>query len=113
MDKIIELLLGNPITTGIGTVIAIAIVGAITKKLTKDDLIEKFMDKTIVAFMGKIGYGLGVSITLGASKYAKKLWNKTFEPLFIVIIQDILGGLVKALHTFVDEICKGMRSDNE
>ena len=47
-------------------------------------------------------------MTAGLSKWVwtKKLWNKTIEPYFIDLIDNVVGG---ALRGFV----KGLRSDNK
>ena len=51
-------------------------------------------------------YGLGKAMTLGLSKWkmTKGVWNKTIEPWFVDLIDNIVGG---ALRGFI----QGLRVD--
>ena len=51
-------------------------------------------------------YGLGKMMTLGLSKWSmtKDIWNKTIEPWFVDLIDNVIGG---ALRGFI----KGLRAD--
>ena len=50
---------------------------------------------------------IGVLMTAGLTKWSvtKKIWNKTVEPYFIDLVDNVVGG---ALRGFI----KGLRSDN-
>ena len=69
--------------------------------------LKKIPNNTIKAKFGALMYGLGVTCTLGLSKfsYTKKLWNKTIEPWIIDAIDNIL---VTGISKFIE----GMKSDN-
>ena len=49
----------------------------------------------------------GILMTAGLTKweFTKKIWNKTVEPYFIDLLDNVVGG---ALRGFI----KGLRSDN-
>ena len=49
---------------------------------------------------------LGAAMTLGMSKwkFTAKIWNKTIEPFFIDLIDNIFGSMVRGL-------IKGLKSD--
>ena len=49
----------------------------------------------------------GVAMTAGLSKFkwTKGVWNKTIEPWFIDLIDNIFGSMVRGL-------IKGLKSDN-
>jgi len=69
----------------------------VLKKLPNDyicELVESFF------------YGLGKAMTLGLSKWkmTKGVWNKTIEPWFVDLIDNIVGG---ALRGFI----QGLRVD--
>ena len=70
-------------------------------------ILKKIPNNTIKAKFGVFMYGLGVTCTLGLSKfkYTKKLWNKTIEPWVIDAIDNIA---VTGIQKFVE----GMKSDN-
>jgi len=56
---------------------------------------------------GGFCYGLGVTVTLGLSKWTwtRPLWNKAVEPFVIDLIDNVL---VHGIKRFIE----GMRSDN-
>lgn len=70
-------------------------------------VLKKIPNKTLKAKFGKFMYGLGVTCTLGMSKFkwTKKFWNKTIEPWVIDAIDNIVANGIKSF-------CDGMRSDN-
>ena len=51
---------------------------------------------------------LGILMTAGLTKFwvTKKLWNKTIEPYFIDLVDNVVGGALRGL-------IKGLRSDNK
>ena len=51
-------------------------------------------------------YGMGRFMTLGLSKWSltRRFWNKTIEPWFIDLVDNVVGG---ALRGFI----KGLRAD--
>ena len=51
---------------------------------------------------------LGVLMTVGLTKWSftKKIWNKTIEPYFIDLVDNLVGGALRGL-------IKGLRSDNK
>ena len=74
-----------------------AVVLWVLKKVPNDyicELVESFF------------YGLGKAMTLGLSKWkmTKGVWNKTIEPWFVDLIDNIVGG---ALRGFI----QGLRVD--
>ena len=69
--------------------------------------LKRIPNKTIKAKFGMMMYGLGVTCTLGMGKwkYTKRFWNKTVEPYFVDLLDNIVGhGLA--------EFIRGLRSDN-
>tara|TARA_R110000744_G_scaffold92927_1_gene179674 strand:- start:8326 stop:8622 length:297 start_codon:yes stop_codon:yes gene_type:complete len=70
-------------------------------------ILKKIPNETIKAKFGLFMYGLGVTCSLGLSKfkYTKKLWNATIEPYVIDAIDNIA---VTGISKFVE----GLRSDN-
>ena len=71
-------------------------------------ILKKIPNDKICAFVEGSFEKLGLLMTAGLSKWVwtKKLWNKTIEPYFIDLIDNVVGG---ALRGFV----KGLRSDNK
>jgi|TARA_R100000789_G_scaffold37964_1_gene40466 hypothetical protein len=71
-------------------------------------ILKKIPNSVIKAKFGRLMYGLGVTCTLGLSKwkFTKKFWNKTIEPWIIDAIDNIVASGIKSF-------CDGMRSDNE
>jgi len=70
-------------------------------------VLKKIPNKTIKAKFGAWMYNLGVVCTLGLGKWkwTKKVWNKTIEPYFIDLIDNVI---VTGVAKFVE----GLRSDN-
>ena len=70
--------------------------------------LKKIPNATIKAKVGRFMYGLGVTVTLGLSKWkwTKGIWNKVVEPYFIDLVDNVA---VTGLGKFIE----GMRSDND
>ncbi len=70
-------------------------------------ILKKIPNKKIKLIVGKFAFGLGVTITLGLAKwkFTKGFWNKTIEPFFIDLVDNVIG-------EFVSQFIKGLRSDN-
>ena len=78
-------------------------VGAVVVAL----VLKKVPNKAIKAQIGMIMYGMGVTCTLGMGKwkYTKRFWNKTVEPYFVDLLDNVIAhGLA--------EFIRGLRSDN-
>ena len=71
-------------------------------------ILKKIPNEKICAFMEGSFEKLGILMTAGLTKFwaTKAIWNKTIEPYFIDLIDNVVGG---ALRGFV----KGLRSDNK
>ena len=71
-------------------------------------ILKKIPNEDICAFVETFCEKAGVFLTAGLTKWSftKKIWNKTIEPYFIDLIDNIVGG---ALRGFI----KGLRSDNK
>ena len=70
-------------------------------------VLKKIPNNRIKAQVGMICYGMGLSCSLGMSKWkwTKKFWGKTVEPWLIDAIDNIAGHGIK-------EFIRGLRSDN-
>ena len=71
-------------------------------------VLKRIPNEDIKINVSKAFEKLGTIITLGVSKwpYTKDIWNKTIEPWFIDLVDNVVGG---ALEGFI----KGLRSDNK
>ena len=69
--------------------------------------LKRIPNATIKAKVGRFMYGLGVTVTLGLSKWkwTKGIWNKVAEPYCIDLVDNVV---VTGLSKFIE----GMRSDN-
>ena len=70
-------------------------------------VLKKVPNKRIKAQVGMMMYGMGVTCTLGMGKwkYTKRFWNKTVEPYFVDLLDNVVAhGLA--------EFIRGLRSDN-
>ena len=87
---------------------AIAVAGGGVAVVASTWVLKRIPNKVIKAKVGMWMYGLGVTLTLGMTKwrYTKSIWNKVIEPWIIDAIDNIL---VTGLSKFVE----GMRSDND
>ena len=70
-------------------------------------IFKRIPNEKIKMAVGSFMFGLGVTLTLGLSKwkYTAGFWNKTIEPWFIDLIDNVVGEGVK-------QFIKGLRSDN-
>lgn len=83
-------------------------VGALVAVLAGATAVRKSVPRDVVRNrLTKIFYALGVAMTLGLSKssMAGPLWNKTLEPVFVELIEDVSYAVQEGL-------VKGMKSDN-
>ena len=71
-------------------------------------ILKKIPNDKICSVVEGMFEKVGVLMTAGLTKWSftKKIWNKTIEPYFIDLIDNIVGG---ALRGFI----KGLRSDNK
>jgi len=68
-------------------------------------IFKKIPNEKISKNVEKFFYGLGVAVTLGASKKLK-IYNKTVEPFLVDLIDNVIGSAVRGF-------IKGLRSDNK
>tara|TARA_Y100001963_G_scaffold23258_1_gene30826 strand:+ start:279 stop:545 length:267 start_codon:yes stop_codon:yes gene_type:complete len=70
-------------------------------------ILKKIPNDKICAVVEGMFEKVGVLMTAGLTKWSvtKKIWNKTVEPYFIDLVDNVVGG---ALRGFI----KGLRSDN-
>ena len=71
-------------------------------------ILKKIPNDKICAFVEGSFEKLGILMTAGLTKFwaTKALWNKTIEPYFIDLIDNVVGGALRGL-------IKGLRSDNK
>tara|TARA_Y100000593_G_C4070708_1_gene218994 strand:- start:86 stop:355 length:270 start_codon:yes stop_codon:yes gene_type:complete len=71
-------------------------------------ILKKIPNEKICAFVEGSFEKLGILMTAGLTKFwaTKTLWNKTIEPYFIDLIDNVVGGALRGL-------IKGLRSDNK
>ena len=69
-------------------------------------VLKKVPNKEIANIVETFAFGCFRTITLCLSKWkmTKGLWNKTIEPYFIDLLENVVGG-------FVSGAVKGLRSD--
>jgi hypothetical protein len=70
-------------------------------------ILRRIPNEKIKASVGKVAYATGVAMTLGMSKwkYTAPVWNKTIEPWFVDLIDNVIGEAVK-------KFIEGLHSDN-
>ena len=70
-------------------------------------ILKTIPNEEIKKIVGKFAYGLGVTVTLGLSKwkFTAGFWNKTVEPWFIDLFDNVAG-------EFVRKFIEGLRSDS-
>ena len=70
-------------------------------------ILKKIPNEKICSVVESVFSKIGASMTLGLSKWkpTKKVWNKTIEPYFIDLIDNLFGSAVRGL-------IKGFKSDN-
>jgi len=71
-------------------------------------LLKKIPNEKICSVVENCFYGIGCAVTLGLAKwkFSKKVWNKTLEPYFTDLVDNLIGGAVRG---FIE----GLRSDNK
>ena len=69
-------------------------------------VLKRVPNEKICDLVEGLFYGIGKALTLGLSKWSitKKFWNKTIEPWFIDLLDNLVGG---AIRGFI----KGLRVD--
>ncbi len=69
-------------------------------------VMKKIPNEKIKAKVGAIGYGIGITCTIGLAKWkwSAGLWNKIIEAYFIDLIDN-------TIVCFVENFIKGLRSD--
>ena len=70
--------------------------------------LKKIPNNQIKARVHDSCMALGTALTLGMTKWSltKNLWNKTIEPYFIDLVDNVVGGALRGL-------IKGLSSDNK
>ena len=71
-------------------------------------ILKKIPNEDICFFVETSFEKLGVLMTAGLTKwkFTRKIWNKTIEPYFIDLVDNVVGGAIRGL-------VKGLRSDNK
>ena len=71
-------------------------------------ILKKIPNDKICAVVEGMFEKVGVLMTAGLTKWSvtKKIWNKTVEPYFIDLVDNVVGGALRGL-------IKGLRSDNK
>lgn len=71
-------------------------------------VLKKIPNEKICAVVEGCFEKLGVLMTAGLTKFwaTKSIWNKTVEPYFIDLVDNVVGGALRGL-------IKGLRSDNK
>ena len=70
-------------------------------------VLKKIPNDTICSVIEGLFCKMGTVMTAGLTKWkpTRKIWNKTVEPYFVDLIDNIFGSAVRGL-------IKGLRSDN-
>ena len=70
-------------------------------------VLKKVPNESICEMVETLFYGLGKAMTLGLSKWSvsRQFWNKTIEPWFIDLMDNVIGGAVRGF-------IKGLRVDD-
>ena len=71
-------------------------------------ILKKIPNEKICAVVEGCFEKLGIFMTAGLTKWSftAKIWNKTIEPYFIDLIDNVVGGAIRGLT-------KGLKSDNK
>jgi len=71
-------------------------------------VLKKIPNESICSVVETTFESLGKVMTLGLGKWSvtKGVWNKTIEPYFIDLVDNVFGSLVRGF-------IKGLRSDNK
>tara|TARA_Y100001951_G_C11087861_1_gene155017 strand:+ start:241 stop:534 length:294 start_codon:yes stop_codon:yes gene_type:complete len=69
-------------------------------------VLKRVPNDTICQVVETFFYGCGKAMTLGLSKWSvsRQFWNKTIEPWFIDLMDNVIGGAVRGF-------IKGLRVD--
>ena len=111
--------LTTPAGAGIGFLAAVTgyFLKQADNKKTKGVILWPF--KWLGIVLEKIMFGFGVTITAGASKWplTAGIWNKTVEPFFVDLLDNLFNSIIDGLELVVDGIRKGLfdglHSDNK
>ena len=70
-------------------------------------ILKKIPNEKICSVVEGLFCKMGTVMTAGLTKWkpTRKIWNKTVEPYFVDLVDNIFGSAVKGL-------IKGLRSDN-
>ena len=70
-------------------------------------VLKKIPNDKICSVVEGLFEKIGIVMTAGLTKFwaTKKIWNKTVEPYFIDLVDNVVGGALRGL-------VKGLRSDN-
>ena len=70
-------------------------------------VLKKIPNESICSVIETTFESLGRVMTLGLGKwkFTKKVWNKTIEPWFIDLVDNVFGSMIRGL-------IKGLRSDD-
>lgn len=123
----VEWIIGLFVTAGTGGLLKLCVERFIEKKDVDkwiDGVNETFgtwVIKVMVPTFAGAGENLGIFFTkLMSGKIGKAIWNNTFEPILIWVIEGLGGilvnlatGLVSGIGSFITSIVKGLRSDNQ
>ena len=62
-------------------------------------VLKRIPNESICSLVEGFFYGIGKAITLGLNKWSitKKFWNKTIEPWFIDLLDNLVGGAIRGL----------------
>ena len=71
-------------------------------------ILKKIPNEKICAVVEGCFEKLGILMTAGLTKWSftAKIWNKTIEPYFIDLVDNVVGGALRGL-------IKGLKSDNK
>ena len=60
-------------------------------------VLKKVPNESICNIVETFFYGCGKALTLGMSKwrFTKQFWNKTIEPWFIDLVDNVVGGAIR------------------
>ena len=95
-----------------------AVLNLLIKKYLTESVWENWREKLysgIEAIVRPFFHGVGVLITLGLSKwkFTKKIWNTLLEPVAIILLDFIVGGLIALVKAIAGGIKDGLATDND
>jgi len=104
--NILGLHIGTEVLGWVGGLLGIAVGGSILSFILKRFVTDSHI-ATWQAKISQLGYGCGVAVTLGLSKwkYTKKIWNTAIEP-YVLLLVDVLS------RSFINGFINGLKSDN-